>query len=280
MGAALRTLLGSPLLVAATLLVAGLFWLASVALGLRTNPSGLVNVLAIPPFSTQFFDLQIGGEIFGNTGTALFVAFAFTIVRSIVWAILVGVLLEGLEYGRPSLVGALQGVKAIPTVIAVNTLLVAVLIAAFGILLPLLGPLGLFAIIAALLGGFHLLVFAPAAAIRGFPGLRPAGWKSVRAARLPGSRHVGMVGLYAFLAIGFMSLMQYLPGGSIVTANPSLGTWTLVLVATLIHVVFLAAFCHRWLAVEDQIPEPPPPRRRMLGRTHAPAKLRNWHATV
>jgi hypothetical protein len=70
--------------------------------------------------------------------------------------------------------------------------------------------------------------------------------------------------LYFFVVL---MLVAVVPGGSTITANPSLAEWAWHLGGTVVQLVFLAAFCERWLAVEDQVPTEPPPRRRPPART-------------
>jgi len=112
-------------------------------------------------------------------------------------------------------------------------------------------------------GGLYFLVFAPVIVVREGGSARAAMGTSVRAARLPGSRHIGMVFLYFSL-----SFFAFLPAGRAFTANPTFRLWLFVLAGTVVHVLFLAGFAWRYTAVRDEIPPPAPrqarPRRRLL----------------
>ena len=92
---------------------------------------------------------------------------------------------------------------------------------------------------------------------------REAMRRSARAARLPGPRHLTAVIVYFFVVLMLVFLV---PGGSIVTANPPLVEWVWVLGGTVVQLVFLALFCERWLAVQDQVPTGPAPRGRARAR--------------
>jgi hypothetical protein len=138
-------------------------------------------------------------------------------------------------------------------------------IVASNLILPvILGPIGQLALAAVLFGSLYLLPFTAAAAIRQQLRGSEAMRRSARAARLPGPRHLVAVILYFFIAILMISFM---PGRSIVTANPTLVEWAWVLGGTVVQLVFLAAFCERWLAVESVVPTERPPRAARGART-------------
>src|SRR5256885_5360413 len=70
------------------------------------------------------------------------------------------------------------------------------------------------------------------------------------------------------------------PGRATITANPPLTQWIWVLAASVVHVVFLAAFCERWLAVEDQVPTAPAPRRQPVQRDRKSTRLNSSHLVI
>ena len=238
----------SPLLTALPLLLLPAVWLGLFGLGLDHVPRGLVDLLAIPPIGS-FFDLNFGVTIYGVSSAALVYAFVATVVRSVVWAVLAGMIVESLEEGRATLRGAGLGVRSLHAVFLAN-LLALVLVFVGQLILPsFLGPsIGYLGFTVALVGGVYFLVFAPAAAIREELSPRAAVRRSAQAARLPGARHLTMVFLYFILALPV--LFGFTPGGDRVTANPSFLLWVYVLVGTLLHLVFFAAFSYRYLAVE------------------------------
>jgi hypothetical protein len=237
-------------------------WLALVAAGEEVFPRTLVEALALPPVSSFYSDVLIPAGVFGVTLSAALTTLLITAVRSLVWAVLVGMILESLEYGRVSMVGVLQGLRAFPSVFVIIATCVLAVIASNVILPGLLGGLGFLVFTAVLAGGVYLLPFAPAAAVRGSLRGVEAMRRSARAARLPGPRHVVIFVVYFFTVL---ILVAIVPGGSIVTANPPFGEWAWVLGGTVVQLVFLAAFCDRWLIVEDQVPAGPAPSRRRAG---------------
>ncbi|MFN2544312.1 MAG: hypothetical protein ABR600_07055 [Actinomycetota bacterium] len=247
----------APVLLTALLYV-GALWLGLVALGLEVFPSSLVEALAFPPFGPYLTDIFLPTQIYGLTATALVVSILLTVLRAVVWAVLIGMMLEALQYGRTSLVGVLQGLRAVPAVLVIMLVNVLAIVFSNLVLPVILGPIGQLALAAVLFGGIYLLPFAGAAAVRGPRRAREAIRMSARAARLPGSRHVVLVILYFFVAVLLITL---LPGHDIVTANPSLASWAWILGGNVVHLVFLAAVCDRWLVVEDQVPSAPAPRR-------------------
>jgi hypothetical protein len=250
----------SVLLLAAPLVFVGAVWLALVAAGMEVFPITLVGAMASPPISTFFVDVFIPSNVFGPNVTLLGLGttLALTLVRAGVMSVLVGAALESLEYGAVSLVGVLQGLRAFPPVLVIMLVnLLAIL--AGGLVLPvILGPIGQVALIAVLFGSLYLLPMAPAAAVRGQLRAPEALRGSARAARLPGSRHLVLALLYFFVSLMLVFLE---PGRSLITANPPLVQWVWVLGGTFVQVVFLAAFCLRWLTVGDQVPTAPAPRR-------------------
>jgi hypothetical protein len=254
---------GSPTILLTGLLYVGVLWIVLLALGLEVFPTTLVEAMGFPPFGPYLTDIFLPTQIYGLTATALAVSIALTALRSVVWAVLIGTMLESIEFGKPSMVGVLQGLRAFNSVFLIMLFNVMAVIFSNLILPVFLGPLGQLALAAVLFGGIYLLPFAGPAAVRGPRPPREAMRLSARAARLPGPRHVIFVILYFFVAVMLVTL---LPGHSIVTANPSLAEWAWTLGGTFVQMVFLAAVCERWLAVEDQVPAGPAPRRARVRR--------------
>jgi hypothetical protein len=52
------------------------------------------------------------------------------------------------------------------------------------------------------------------------------------------------------------------PEGARFGVNPSVAVWVIALVASFIHLGFLAAFAYRWVEGEDEIPAEPVRIRR------------------
>ncbi len=256
---ALRAVLGSPVLVAGPMLLVLVLWLALVAIGLDHVPQLFQLLLAIPPLSS-LFDLALAITVWGQEPTAYVFILVGTAIRAVLWSVLVSLVVERLDTGRCSMKGVRRGLRSSPSVLGVVYAGAALLF--FGLQAQLLlGSLGGFVFVGALVGGVYFLSFAPVIVIRDRAPAREALGQSVRASRLPGSRHVGLVMLYFFLAYFAFS---FIPGGALVL-NPSVQTWSLVLASSVFHMVVLAAFAYRYGVVEDDVPPPRPrPQRQPI----------------
>jgi hypothetical protein len=257
----LRALLAigaSPWILVVPLVFVGALWLGLVAAGLEVFPRTLVEALALPPVSSFYTDWIIPASITGQSLGTLAIIVMITVVRSVMWSVLVGMLLEALEYGTVTLVGVLQGLRAFRTIFALMLASLFAILASIILLPAVLGSIGLLVFTFVLAGGIYLLPFVPPAAVRGNLPPMEAFRRSSRAARLPGPRHMVLAVLYFFVVL---LLVAFVPGGSIITANPPLAEWAWDLGGTVVQLLFLAAFCERWLAVEALVPTGPPPRR-------------------
>lgn len=250
---------GSPFILLLPLLFVGALWLGLTAVGLEVFPRTLVEALALPPVSSFYTDWIIPASIAGQSLGTLAIILVITVVRSLVWSVLVGMLLESLEYGTVTAVGVLQGLRAFRTVFALMLAALFAILASIILLPAVLGSIGLLVFTFVLAGGIYLMPFAPAAAVRGNLPPMEAFRRSARAARLPGPRHMVLAVIYFFVVL---LLVAFVPGGAIITANPPLAEWAWDLGGTVVQLVFLAAFCERWLGVEDVVPTGPPPRRQ------------------
>jgi hypothetical protein len=266
LGNGLLAVITSPVLLAIAVVVPLLAWLALLALGFEGRPSLLVDVLALPPIST-YFDLGTGESLLSlGPSFLVFIGIAL-LLRSLLYGLLAGMIVETLEDGRVSRWGLLRGVSAVPTVLAVNLLSFSLILAS-NVIFPILGPgIGLLAAIGALVGGLFFLGFAPTAAVRQQRGVVESIRRSGRAAMLPGSRHVLFCALYFFVALPVV--VGLAPGGSQITANPTLSGWIFILAASVLHLGFMAALAFRWIGAEPAVPEEPVRRRQAQRRQSA-----------
>lgn len=249
----------SPVLLVVPFLLVLATWLGLLALGLEGSAARMVDLLALPPISTQY-DLGTGQAIYGLGSAFPIFLLASLAVRSVVMAVLTGMTVEAVESGRVSAEGIRRGLRIILVTVAVNMLSVGIIITG-NLILPVLGPgIGFLGFVAVLVAGLFFLVFAPIAAVRERRGLQEALRRSGRAAMLPGGRHMLISTFYFLLALPLM--VGLAPGGGFLTANPTLATWIFVLASNFIHLTFLAAFAYRWIVVEPEIPEQPVRRRR------------------
>jgi hypothetical protein len=244
-------LVGSnPLLLVLPFLWILITWLAFLGLGYIGSPTPpLGQAVALPPLSVSG-DLQSAWAVFGQqVGT--YVLLPMLVLRSVLFALLAGLVVEGFQTGRVSMSGMLQGLRAVPIVVAGMILNLLAVMASLltGSLGPGLGSLASVVLPAATL---WLLGFVPFVAVTERRSLPAALSRSVAGGRTPGGRQF----LFSMLYFLLLTLLQaFTPGGDI-TANPSLATWAYVLFVGYVHTGFFAAFGYRWLVIQDTVPEP------------------------
>jgi hypothetical protein len=258
-GRGILTVVSQPIFVVLAIVLSAGAWLAFVAIGFEGSPGRLVDVLALPPIST-YFDLGTGSSLYGLGPSVLVFLGISVALRSVIYSILSGAIVEALEDGRITTYGVLRGLTAIPTVLVVHTLAFSLIVAG-NLVFPVLGPgIGFLAFVSALVAGLFFLGFAPTAAIRQGRPVAETVRRSGRAAMLPGSRHLVLCSLYFFLALPVV--VGFAPGATEITANPTLATWIFVFVVNVVHLGFMAAFAYRWIVAEPHVPEEPVRRRQ------------------
>lgn len=268
LGRGLLTVASQPALTLVAVLGPVVTWLALLAVGFEGLPNRLVDVLALPPIST-YFDLGTGTSRFGLGPSFLAFLGVSILIRTLLYAFLAGAIVEALVDGRVTRYGVVLGVTAIPTVLLVQVASFTLIVAG-NLFFPVLGPgIGFLGFVAALVAGLFFLGFAPTAAIREGRPVMETVRRSGRAAMLPGGRHLILCTLYFFLALPVV--LGLAPGGSEITANPTLATWVFALFANVVHLGFMASFAYRWIVAEPAVPEQPvrrrpPPRAPARGR--------------
>lgn len=229
-------------------------WIALVALGLEGPPGRLVNLDALPPIST-YFDSLNAVSIFGFGTSGLIASMGFLLVRALVLAVTTGLVVQRLEGEGSVLEGARRGLRAYPVALAVNVAGMSLMIIG-SMVLPFLGPgFGFLGSVLTLVAAIFFFAYATTASIRERLPILVTLQRSSRAALMPGSRHLLLCLLYVFLTLPI--LVALAPGGSILTVNPTIATWAYALLATVVHLTFLAAFAIRWIAVEPDVPDEP-----------------------
>ena len=241
-------------------------WLGLVALGFEGPIGRLASLVAIPPLST-YTDALNATAIFGYGTTSFAATAGFLVVRSIVSGILAGLALGAVE-GWSWRLAVLRGIRAIPAAAIAALLGLSVLVVG-SVVFPLLGPgLGFLGSILALVAALLLFVHGPIAAVveplPAFEAVR----KGMRAATMPGSRHLLLTVAYFFFALPLVPALA--PQGPELGVNPSLAAWLYALVATWLHVGYLAAFALRYSAIRDVVPPPAPPKPRRPRGTAKP----------
>jgi hypothetical protein len=238
----------NPVLIFGSLVLVFLAWLLLLAFGFVGSSVALSQMLAMPPISTAF-DTQNAISIAGQS-TGLLIALGVLLVRAVVVAVLAALIVEGFERrGAVTRYAAVRGVAAYPLVLAMLMLsFVGLFIAQFG---SAFGP-GLGTLLQVLVPAFVLYAigFVPFAAVRERRPLAETLRRSYAAARTPGGRHLSFCILYVLLAF---VLPLFIPGRTIITANPEPWTWVGIYLVNFVHVGFTAAMAYRWLAIEPNL---------------------------
>jgi hypothetical protein len=229
-------------------------WATFVLLGAEASPRFLAVAMAISP-ANLFTDVPVAFAP-GDTVRVVVSVVVLAVLRSVTAGMLVALIADAFE-GRPSLRGAVRRLpRAGSTLAAVYLVEVGVVVVLLQLVAGFLGQLSLLVVAAAI----YFLAFVPVIAVVENEGLQGSFRRSVRAARLPGTRHLTLVFLY-FLFLFYAASIS--PFGTLTPATPSLLTWAFGLALTFLHVGVLGGLVFRWRAVRDQVPAgPAPPRRR------------------
>jgi hypothetical protein len=237
-------------------------WGLITALGSEAPPALMSGFWAVPPISL-FFDANVVSSVVPDALGSLGLLVAVLALRSacttavIRW---IGGELEADADDAPT--GGRRGMASTAlSMFAIHSAELGLVLIVFTLAQGFLGPQ-----IGALLAwglGIYFLGFVPSVvAVEGASaaeGLR----RGLRAARLPGARHLSLVMLYLLVTLW---LSQFAPGGPLPPATPSIGIWAYTLVATSVHLAALGAITYRWIVVRGVVPAGPAPRRRQRDR--------------
>lgn len=258
-----------PVIILSTLAFVFIVWLLVLALGVRAFPPEMLHLFGLPPFAAQF-DGSVATTVFGSQ-TGLLVALLLTVIRAGFFSVVVGIIDESIEFGRVSLVGPLRGLRAFPAVLAAEYValvatffggsLGAVLGQAASQILFLLVPIAIV---------FFLAMPIITAVVGGF-GIRESIRRGVQAGRLPGWPR------YLLLCVTYYLFFQIMPQlligqVSVVTANPSFGTWVTVLFGAFLHLTFIGVFIQMYRAAAPYLPLIPRPRQSGAVRSKSRSK--------
>jgi hypothetical protein len=221
-------------------------WAAFVALGIEPGARLMALLMALSP-AHVFSDIPVAAGTGSALGTLAGVV-GLGIVRSISFGLLTLLTVGALRSGEPGLRDAVRRLPRVgASLLALYVVEVAGAVVLLQVLVGVLGPFAIVAVVAAL----YFLVFAPVVVAAEGTSARDGLVRSVRAARLPGTRHLALVLLY-FLLLYFGSSVT--PFGPVSPATPTIPIWSFGLVATIIHTGFLGALVFRWIAVRDRVP--------------------------
>lgn len=247
--AGLRAVGSSPEILAVVFLSVLLTWGTFVLLG--TEPSGgtLSLLFTVPPVEVVFGD---GAVVLlpGQSGQATVIAIAgLAIVRGLTYALVTMLVVQVLRDGTASVRQAFVALPRAGLVFAGLYLAhFGMTVAAALLVQQYLPQLSVLVIPA----GLYFLAYSPVVAAAEGDGPRQAIRRGVRAARLPGTRHLTL-GFAYFVFVFFSGSIA--PFGPLPPATPSIGAWAYGLGATFVHVSVLAAFAFRWLEVREHVPE-------------------------
>ena len=245
----------SPVLLFGALVFVFAVWLVLLAFGFVGKVVALSQVVALPPLSTAF-DTQNAVTLAGQQ-SGLIVALPLLLVRALFVCVVSGLIVDGFERrGATGGRGAVRGLLAFPLILAYLMLsFVALFFGQFGSVFgPALGTLVQVLLPAVVLWAIG---FVPFAAVRERRPLSDTLRRAYAGARTPGGRQLSFCILYVLIAF---LLPAFIPGGSLITANPSASAWIGVFVMCVLHLGFTAAMAYRWLAVESTIPDAAPRR--------------------
>jgi hypothetical protein len=273
------------MLVVSAFLATLVLWLIFTGYGAAPAPSAMVLLTALPPAHSL---LDIEAVLTRATGapgpTVLFLA-ALLILRAGLISLWVAGSLQRLKgsgpLDRPAAGGSghqgrgelsLVLRRAMPAFGAVLGVEAGLYVLSMTIALAAIGSSVLqIAVIGALVGGLLFFIFAPIVAVAEGVGLGPAVRISIKAARLPGPRH--MLATVAYIAMT-LTVSLFAPTSRVAAATPTITVWLFVLFVTFLHLTALATFVYRWLVVRDRVIGGPADRADGQQQRPAPAALR------
>jgi hypothetical protein len=247
---------GTPAIAVGVAVAVILEWLVVLALGFEGPFARFTNALALPPVGSSF-DATLSVGLFGQR-IGFLAILGFVVVRAVVQALFVAAVVEVLRsssLGRWTLVRAL---RTLPATLAVGMAAVGILTIA-GQIGAMIGTIGLFLQLGALVFGVYLLAFAPVIAASETRRLADSLGRSIRAARVPGAGNLTLAAIYVFLSFVVLAVVPW--PGSQLGVNPTVAAWVVVLVANLLHIAMQSAVAFRYLSVAGEVPEAAPKRR-------------------
>jgi hypothetical protein len=243
----------------ATVFVAALMtWIAFAAFGEESNPRFMVSELAVPPANIFLTDISTMFSFGGSAVGTLGVMVGLAVLRAATFGAIL-LMIDRRARTPDATLGetAKRFPKLFVTLVAVYIIEVTVAVVVQQVAVGLIGPqFFLLGVIATL----YFLAMVPVVAAAEDASAQESLRRGFRAARLPGTRHLGLVMAYAILMLTLLLLM---PGAVLAPATPTFTTWLLVLLASFVHASVLAGLHYRWLVVRDEVPAT---ARRALAR--------------
>ncbi|HEX8100091.1 MAG TPA: hypothetical protein VF660_07815 [Actinomycetota bacterium] len=250
----------SPLILAITFLGLLSLWLAYSAYGvdLGASPSGIILLESLPPFHS-YLDVQLlaAGRA---TSSTVFLEMGLAVVVARAALLMVWISLLGRAFDRPlneteatARPGPRRGLRTYPVLLGIEVAFLVLMLVALVVAPSFLGgSIGQLAVIAALLGGTYFFAFAPVIAVTEGVAVREAFRLSVRAARIPGPRHMVLASSYIAFSL---FVLAGTPASRVAAATPSILLWLYALLVAFVHVSVLGALTFRWLVVRESVLE-------------------------
>ncbi len=248
----------SPTLLVTTFLGALGLWLAYSAYGLDLAALswGMILLESLPPFQS-FVDVRLlAAERPSSIGVFIGSGLWVLAARALLATVWITLILRSLQSERPeSAAGASssnrQGVRKYPVMLGIQAVLLLVMFVALVVAPAFLGAdFGQLGVIVVFLAGMYFFVFAPVIAVAEGVGLREAFRLSIRAARVPGPRHMVLTFSYVAFSLFLLSTAPVRPD---LNATPSIVVWLYALFVAFLHVSVLAALTFRWLFVREHV---------------------------
>jgi hypothetical protein len=262
LAAGFRAVGASPMILTIAFLGAFAAWSGSSAVGAEPSPRLMVNLMTLPPVHV-YFDLVVVRTAAQNTASAAVLILSVGAARSLIVGLLALLIVGTFREGRPDVRNSL---RRLPRTALILFLLFSIEVAGLltvPSLVQTIGGVGLavLGLLATLTIGLHFLVFAPVIAAAEGGQTAQVLRRSVRAARLPGTRHLLFV--VAYFAFVFWAA-TITPTEAVAPATPGAMVWAFTLLATFIHTAALGALAFRWLAVREEpvVSESTPSRGR------------------
>jgi hypothetical protein len=242
---ALRTVGSSPLVLAVAFLSLLLTWVLFAILGVEGDPRFLALLMAISPAHLFFTDGSVA-LLGGSPVAALGSLAGLAALRAVTFTLLI-LLIDGTlrsEISGRGIAGRLpRAAGGFATLYLGEVVLVVVLSA---VLPAVLGQFSVVVVPAAI----YFLALAPVVATVEGVSIREGLIRGLRAARLPGTGHLGLaLGYFLFLYLA----AAISPFGPVAPATPTVLTWAFALLMTFLHVSVLGTLVLRWVAVRDQV---------------------------
>jgi hypothetical protein len=279
---------GSPVLLIAPFLVVLALWLGFSAYGvaLAVTPGFMGMLQSLPPVHVLLLDIQAlysGGTV--SPARGVFFVAVLLLVRAALTGFWIALMVDRFrprsESESSALPGPVGGWKTEVSRAAARTgrtfgALVGIEAGFFTVSMATsflsVNGLGSLPVIIWLIGGLYFFVFTPIVAVVEGAGARAATELAIRAARMPGPRHMMATTVYVALAL-VVSLAA--PPSRVAEATPSIVVWVFVLFVTFVNMAALATFTYRWLMIRDRVLAAPAGRQRGDKQERpAPAPLR------